>query len=146
MAHVTTRVRSHRQGIVSFAVLCVLGLSGCADFGSGVPPPPDDGGNNGGDTATVFFASQVLPIFEANCGGNACHIPCRPTNGGGMCLVSHATLTSAGVVIAGDAESSLLVQYLDGRQSPRMPNGRLPLADSLIQRIRTWIDEGALDN
>lgn len=128
-----------------FAIV-VLAIIGCADFGSGPVPLEDDGGNGGGDTSTVFFAAQILPIFQANCGGNFCHNPCGPNNGHALCLVSHATLTSAEVVIPGDAQNSLMVRYLDGRQSPRMPYGRLPLSDSLIQLIRTWIDEGALDN
>lgn len=127
-----------------YAVVAIV-IIGCADFGTGVPTD-DDGGNGGEDSTTVSFATHVLPIFQANCGGTLCHSPCGTNNGGGLCLASHATLVAAGVTIAGDAQNSLLVKYLDGRQNPRMPFGRLPLNDSLIQKIRVWIDEGALDN
>lgn len=147
MAYSAADTKTHLRIFMAAVAVMVVAVLGCADFGSGVPPEVDDGGNNGGgDTATVSFSSQIQPIFVANCSGNACHIPCRPLNGGGMCLVSHTTMSTAGVVIPGDAENSLMVQYLEGRQNPPMPYGELPLSDSLIQLIRTWIDEGAVDN
>lgn len=146
MTRLSDDTQTHfRIFMATFAVV-VLGIVGCADFGKGIGPIGDDGGNNGGDTSTVLFASQILPIFQANCSGGLCHSPCGPNNGHGLCLVSHTTLTSSGAVIPGDAQNSLMVKYLDGRQNPRMPYGRLPLSDSLIQVIRTWIDEGALNN
>jgi hypothetical protein len=130
--------------LAAFAVLIVIG---CADFGVGLPGDDDDGGNNGGnDTVTVHFATQILPIFQANCAGNGCHSPCRANNGGGLCLVSHASLMAGGSVIPGNSENSLMTRYLDGREIPRMPYGRLPLNESLVQLIRAWIDEGALNN
>ena len=137
----TDTAKHFRMFMAAFA-LVALAVIGCADFGSGILSD-DDGGD---DTATVFFGTQVLPIFQANCGGSFCHNPCGANNGRGLCLVSYATLSVSGVVISGDAENSALVQRLEGRQIPRMPYGRLPLDDSLILRIRTWIDEGALDN
>lgn len=137
----TDMAKHFRMFMAAFA-LVALAVIGCADFGSGILSD-DDGGD---DTATVFFGTQILPIFQANCGGSFCHNPCGNNNGGGLCLVSYATLSASGVVISRDAENSALVQRLDGRQIPRMPYGRLPLNDSLILRIRTWIDEGALDN
>lgn len=136
----------HFRVYMAMFAIVVLAIIGCADFGSGPAPLEDDGGNGGGDSSTVLFATHILPIFQANCGGNLCHSPCGPNNGHGLCLVSHTTLSDAEVVIPGDAENSLLVMYLDGRQNPRMPFGRLPLSDSLIQLIRAWIDEGARDN
>ena len=147
MAYPTVDTTTHPRIFMAGVALIAVTVLGCADFGSGVPPAVDDGGNNGdGDTATVFFASQILPVFVANCSGNACHNPCRALNGGGLCLVSHETMSAAGVVIPEDAENSLLVQHIEGRQTPPMPYGELPLSDSLIQLIRTWIDEGALNN
>jgi hypothetical protein len=135
------------QILASTAALAVLVLFGCTDFGSGVPPVADDGGHNGGpDTVTVSFSTQVLPIFQANCAGTLCHSPCVSSNGAGLCLVSYATTYSGGAVIPGDAQNSLMVQRLEGRRTPRMPRGRPALNDSLIQLIRTWIDEGARDN
>lgn len=130
-----------RLFMAAFAAAALI-VIGCADFGTGLPPAADDGGA----IPTVSFAAHLLPVFQANCSGNLCHIPCTPGNGGGLCLVSYAELMSEGVVSPGDAQNSILTQYLDGRRIPRMPYGQLPLPDSMITRIRTWIDEGAQDN
>ncbi len=143
MPHSPNDLRLHFRIFMAAFALVAISIIGCADFGTGVPPAVDGGG---GDSTTVLFATHVLPIFQANCGGGLCHNPCGPNNGRGLCLVSHATLVAGSVTIAGDAQNSLLVQHLDGRRNPRMPYGRLPLNDSLIQLIRTWIDEGALNN
>lgn len=141
-----TSITYIRMTVAFFAPVALV-IIGCADFGSGVPPVVDDGGNNGGeDTVTVLFATQVLPIFQTNCSGTICHSPCQPSNGAGLCLVSHSTVYGGGVIIPGDAQNSLLIQRLEGRKTPRMPRGRPALNDSLIQLVRTWIDEGALDN
>lgn len=132
--------------MTAFAFVAI-GIIGCADFGTGVKPFDDGGNNGGGDTSTVSFAANVLPIFQSNCSGAFCHSPCGPNNAHDFCLASHASLIGhENVVTPGDAQNSLLVKYIEGRESPRMPYGRLPLADSLIQVIRIWIDEGALDN
>jgi hypothetical protein len=41
-----------------------------------------------------------------------------------------------------------LLQKIAGTASvgSRMPLGRTPLSDTLIQQVRTWIEQGALDN
>ncbi len=49
------------------------------------------------------------------------------------------------LVIRGEGDNSLLVQLLDGRQGPTMPPGER-LTDNQINGIKTWINEGALDN
>jgi len=135
-----------RWFMATFAIVAIV-VIGCADFGTGVKPLDDGGNNGGGDSATVSFAGHVLPIFQTNCSGTFCHIPCGPNNAHDFCLASHASILGhENVVRPGDAQNSLLVQLIEGRQNPRMPFGRLPLSDSLIQVIRTWIDEGALNN
>lgn len=131
--------------MAAFAVVAIA-VIGCADFGVGVKTGDDDD-NNGGDTATVSFAANVLPIFQINCSGSFCHMPCGPNNARDFCLATHASILGhENVVTPGDAQNSVLVRYIEGRENPRMPYGRLPLSDSLIQVIRTWIDEGALNN
>ena len=137
--------RHFRIFMATFAAVAIA-VIGCADFGTGMKPV-DDGGNNGGDTATVSFATNVLPIFQTNCSGAFCHSPCGPNNAHEFCLASHSSILGhESVVTPGDAQNSLLVKHIEGRETPRMPYGRLPLSDSLIQVIRTWIDEGAQNN
>ena len=49
------------------------------------------------------------------------------------------------IIIAGDAENSLLIHFVEGRRGPshRMPVGGAPLSAQQIATLRRWIDEGA---
>ena len=46
----------------------------------------------------------------------------------------------------GDADNSYLVAKLEGNAGTQMPLNAAPLANSLIQKVRDWIDAGALDD
>ena len=52
------------------------------------------------------------------------------------------------VVLAGDADSSVLVQLIEGRADPslKMPHGDEPLYQGEIETIRLWVSQGAADN
>jgi hypothetical protein len=138
-----------RRFVIRFAVLASLltFAAGCSD---------DDSPTNG-ENGVVSFASDVLPIFTANCAVSGCHD--ASTAEQGMVLTADsAYLKIVGVpsmevpalqrVHPGDADSSYLVMKLEGTaaEGDRMPLDEPPLTDALIQRIRTWIDEGALNN
>ena len=91
----------------------------------------------------VSFAAQVLPIFEDNC--TRCHGASRQN--GGLRLDSYAMLMAGGtdgvVVVAGEADGSLLVTLVT---SGEMPKNDAPLRAEEIATIRQWIEAGALDN
>jgi hypothetical protein len=53
---------------------------------------------------------------------------------------------SGDVVIPGNPDGSIIVRRLEGDITPQMPFGRPPLSNSDIQKIRDWIEQGALDN
>lgn len=101
---------------------------------------------------TVSFANAVFPILQANC--QSCHLP--PDGAGysksGLNMESYATLmkgTKFGpIIIAKDSFTSALVMLIEGRADPsiRMPHGKDPLAQKDIATIKTWIDQGALNN
>lgn len=90
----------------------------------------------------VSYSQQVDRIFAYRC--NGCH-----GEAGGLSLRSYEAVMAGGnkgrVILAGDADGSLLVQYVDGRrgQTHRMPLGGRPLSAAEIGSIRQWIDEGA---
>ena len=98
------------------------------------PPPPP-----------VSYNRQVAPILALHC--NGCH-----GDDGGLSTRSHANLMRGGnlgkVVIPGDAGSSLLVHFLEGRrgEAHRMPLGGRPLLPAQIATIRRWIEEGAVED
>jgi len=114
----------------------------------GLPTYPTVGGNE--DTPPVAsgssgFSGQVLPIFEAKC------VVCHNSNNaqGDWDASSYDAVMSTGenapVIIAGDAENSLLAQYLLGTNGKFMPPlGALP--EGSIQAILDWIDAGAENN
>lgn len=111
-----------------------------------------DNTDEGDPVEDVSYSAQVQPIFSSSCSGVGCHIG-ETTNG--VNLSSYAqVMASAGVqygqaiVVAGDADASPIVDKLSANPDfgVRMPRERSPLTASQVQIIRTWIDEGALDN
>jgi len=134
--------------IVGVLILVIaLAGSGCTDLGSVVGTSGDNDTTSVVDT--VFFAADVLPIFQANCNGGACHVP-GPEPNTGLSLKDYASVISGSntrdVVIPGNAQDSELIKRLEGRSQPSMPAGRPLLSEATIQVVRDWIDQGALDN
>jgi len=112
------------------------------------------------DTTTVSFATDVQPILNANC--VECHDKAAEgVAASGLNLADYEGLmegTRYGpMVIANSSESSSLYLVVAQKTSPeiRMPpqhedalaegRGR-PLSAKEIGIIKTWIDEGALNN
>lgn len=93
-------------------------------------------------TDQTVFAEKILPIFQAKC--QVCHG--SSTKLGGWDASSYDTVMTSGengpVVIAGDAEHSLLAQRIQGINSKIMPPGG-SLSQDEIQIILNWITDGA---
>jgi hypothetical protein len=133
-----------RYRYLNIVVSVVLGAGifpGCADSGSNPvasssPPPPPN----------VSFMNQIVPFF-INYGCDGCH-----GGNGGLDVQTVTQLLRGGIhgpaVVSGKADSSLVVKKLS--VSPpfgdRMPRGGPYLADSTIQILKTWINQGAKDN
>jgi len=100
--------------------------------------PPGDG---------VSFAADIQPIFTNNCVAVECHGPNPPS---GLELSTYIDFTQGGDSGApfkyGNSADSLIIKRLEGTIEPQMPKDKAPLADDLIQKIKDWIDEGALEN
>ena len=94
---------------------------------------------------TVSFAIDIAPVLVENC--NGCHIDGRRASGGLRMDTFSQFLRGgdSGEVISGrNASDSLLVKKLKGEEGNRMPaGGRPPLSDEQIEKISTWIREGA---
>ncbi len=92
----------------------------------------------------VSFAGDVMPILQAKCA--VCHGSLGGWNASSYDRVM-TTGDNAPVVIAGDAEGSLLAQKLLGTQTQggiMPPAGKLP--ESELQIILDWIAAGASNN
>ncbi|MGB2868402.1 MAG: IPT/TIG domain-containing protein [Bacteroidota bacterium] len=95
---------------------------------------------------TVRYSTSVNPVFQSTCIG--CH-------GGehNLFLDSYANLmlgtsTNGPAVTPGNGEGSLIIHMLRGVQPgrPRMPFGGPYLRDAAIDKISTWIQQGATNN
>ena len=129
-----------RSGIVA-----ILLLGACLDIspetqplGAGPPPPPPPPG------PTVSFQQDLVPLFMDTC--TICH-----GSAGGLSLEGFASVmfggNSGAVVIPGDSDASILWIRVDGNTlGDQMPLGQRALTTFERNLIRTWIDEGALDN
>lgn len=93
--------------------------------------------------STPSFAADVAPILQKNCLG--CHS--SAAHRGGLVLDSYEALMKGGsngeVIVARDADSSLLMRMIDGDVDPQMPLKSDPLPATDIAVIRSWINAGA---
>ncbi|MCC7535240.1 MAG: hypothetical protein IT379_03460 [Deltaproteobacteria bacterium] len=129
--------------------------TGAADSGgdSGVGAPdtsaPDLGPPGPGSWRTIY-AEIVQPRCSCHLtGGGEGGLEMRDAARAHAALVEMMALTipcnDRTRVVPGDAANSVLYQKISGENlcGPRMPLSRDPLPQVEIDRIRTWIDEGA---
>jgi len=112
-------------------------------------PSCDDDGLGPGDEVVfpeedVSYAAHVQPYFNLRCANYGCHED--QTRAGNLSLTSYITLTERpGIIIPFDAESSLLVQKIDGRL-PHPIDVPILINENQLNGIKTWINEGAESN
>ena len=93
----------------------------------------------------VFFETKIRPALIKHC--YPCHSSEAESVGGKLLLDSRDALREGGesgsVIVAGDPDSSLLIQAMryDGMEMP--PDNRLP--DTVINDFSQWIQDGAFD-
>src|SRR5437762_13805130 len=71
----------------------------------------------------AVFRERIAPVLQANCA--SCHGGATPA--GGLSVASLDNLLNGGkhgsAIIPGQASQSLLIQYVRGEKSPKMPMG-----------------------
>mgnify|MGYP001138021071 CR=1 FL=1 len=106
-----------RMLFLSMLLLAVL--AGCSGPAATVTQVAEEASPSAPATSGVSFATQVLPVFEDNC--TRCHGDSRQN--GGLRLDSYAMLMAGGtdgaVVVAGEADGSLLVTLVGSTMVPR---------------------------
>jgi len=79
----------------------------------------------------AVFDQRIRPILEKNCAG--CHAGSSPS--GGLNMATLDLLLSGGkhgaAIVPGDSKQSLLLQYVRGERSPKMPMGGALDADRI---------------
>lgn len=110
--------------------------------GGGNSKPPEPISTCSPDS--VYFANTILPILTSNCAKSGCHDAASHQEG----LVLNSYNGIMRIVIPGNASASKLVSVITSTSSdnimPRPPS--LPLTSSQITAIKTWINQGALNN
>ncbi|WP_339727875.1 DUF1549 domain-containing protein [uncultured Gimesia sp.] len=96
----------------------------------------------------VSFYQQVRPILQAQCAG--CHHPRNPE--GSYVVTDFSHLLKGGesettAIIPGQPEKSYLVEMItpDDNEAA-MPKAKAPLSQDQITLIRTWIQQGAIND
>lgn len=124
--------------VVACLVACAAGGTAVADE----EEAPAEG-------AKVSYYRDIRPILQENCQG--CHQPAKAE--GSLDMTSTTSMLVGGdteepLYVAGDAEDSLLIDYIVSRDGspPMMPKGKDPLTEEQVELIRRWIDEGAEDD
>ena len=91
-------------------------------------------------TNQAVFAQRVRPILEQNCTG--CHA--GSSSSGGLSMDSLDLLLLGGkhgaAIVPGDSKASLLLQYVRGQRSPKMPMGGA-LDAARIDALAKAVDE-----
>jgi DNA-binding beta-propeller fold protein YncE len=90
----------------------------------------------------------VQPIFNASCNSAACHN--ATDRAAGLVLTSHDAVAAGSdvgaQVVPYFADRSHLWLHLTGAIEPRMPLARDPLEQQVVDFLKRWIDEGAIDD
>jgi len=149
--------------VVCLGVFCLLAWS-CEHEPDLTPPDNGGSGNPGGpgggpgpnpapepkpcDPDSVYFETQILPIFVSNCAIPGCHD--RTTAQDDVILTDYANILME--IVPGNLdESEIYERITDEDEDDLMPrNPQTMLGESLpseqINLIRTWILQGAQDN
>ncbi len=137
------------------------GTAGAGGGTAGTGGGAGGAGGAGGGAATVSFATQVAPIFRMRC-GTSCHNGDYGSQNVNTIYNRLRGMTQAGTacasrprLVVGDSANSLVVQKISGTHNcgVRMPivgmsgcTGNACVSAAQIQTIRTWIDQGAVNN
>ena len=85
---------------------------------------------------TISYSAKIAPLINQSCATTGCHA--AGFAAGGYNLEGHANVSANAAII-------LSVIKHDSGVVP-MPIGASKLADSLIQQVQCWINQGQLNN
>ena len=128
--------------ILLATIACTALLVSCTH--DPINPDPDPTPNAGAcDPDTIYFQNDILPVFAANCASSGCHSATNPADG--LNLTTYAGVMRE--VKAGDPFDSDVYTVLFDTGGDRMPPAPANPLDSTTQwKVRTWIEQGALNN
>ncbi|MBS1915396.1 MAG: hypothetical protein JST87_03905 [Bacteroidetes bacterium] len=104
------------------------------------PPPPITGSACSPDT--VYFTNVILPLLTSNCAMSGCHNGTSGGDAGDYTLNTYAGIMK--IVSPGNASGSKLVSVISNGSMP--PKGHTAITTAQLTQIKTWINQGALNN
>lgn len=125
----------------SLIISMVLCIAACGSVETDeVMAPREPAISPSGSGGEASFGGTVQPILVEYC--SMCHNAASPT--GGLDVTSFEGIEAAGVVMPGDPDGSVMLQYLEGDVMP--PMGYPRPSDEEIAAIRAWVTAGAANN
>ena len=127
--------------LAAIIVVCSMLMVSCSkDNEASITNPGNDttgtGGGNTCDTANMKYTANVVPIISNSCYG--CHG--NGSSSGGISLDSYAKLKAQA------DNGNLLGAITHASGYTAMPLGGTKLSDCNINKIRSWINHGTLNN
>jgi cytochrome c553 len=123
---------------IAFSIMLIVACSKSSEDSLTDPDPNPGGGNNNCDTTTMSYQNDIVPILSANC--YSCHGENSNSNSMGIILEGHSNLQPRAI-------SGTLVGVITHASGfPAMPQNAGKLSECNINKIKAWVDAGALDN
>ena len=108
----------------------------------------DPGGGNDDpcDPDSVYFENEILPLIVSSCATTDCHGNLNPPDG--IRLIDYASIIENGDIDPGRPDNSKLYKKIteDNPDDVMPPPPNTPLSGDQIEKIRKWIQQGALNN
>lgn len=97
------------------------------------------------DPDTVYFLNEIKPLLNSGCAVSGCHD--EATAEEGIILTDYNKIMITGKVRPGNADGTKIVKVLTESGEDRMPpSPRAAFTANQINKIKTWINQGALNN
>src|SRR5437660_4285370 len=98
--------------------------------------------------AKVSYYREIRPILQANCQG--CHQPAKSKGGYVMTdfkgLLAGGDSEGAAITPEHPEKSSILKMITPQDGEVRMPKGKTPLLEMEVALLKSWIEQGAIDD
>lgn len=129
-----------KTALKTILLLVLVGMASCTHDPINPPAPVEPGACH---PDTVYFENDILPVIAANCASSGCHSDNNPADG--ISLTTYAGIKDE--VKPGDPMDSELYKVLFETGDDLMPPAPAsPLSAATKDLIKTWIEEGALNN
>lgn len=149
----TVRISESRGGNMFRRVLLLAALAAASWSCSDDPASPSNGNGNPSPGTRATFSSIQATVFTPTCAKSNCHGGVQgPTLSDGLsydAIINVPSSQGPDYIEPGDPDNSYLYRKVLGVNivGQRMPRDGPPyLPDAVLDSIRVWIEQGALEN